>query len=105
MRNTIAIYYICITIWYWEANFITNLHTCILIVTSKLKLLNNLPKTILGTAYVIYILFMNRNIIKNGRPPMAHKSNADMKLNVRQKSWKCNIHKGIKCKIFSRTFI
>ena len=63
----------------------------------KLKQLNNLLKTILGIAYVIYILFMNR-IIKNGRPPMAHKSNADKKLNVRQKAWKCNIHKALNVK-------
>lgn len=65
--------------------FITNLHICTVIVLGKLKQLNNLLKTILGIAYVIYILFMNR-IIKNGRPPMAHKSNADKKLNVRQKA-------------------
>lgn len=71
----------------------------------KLKQLNNLPKAKLGNAYVIYILFMTKNIIKNERPPMAHKSSVDMKLNVRQKTRKCNIHKDIKCKTFNRTFI
>lgn len=74
-------------------------------VWGKLKHLNNLPKARLGTVYVIYILFMTRNIIKNERPPMAHKSSVDMKLNVRQKARKYNIHKYIKCKTFNRAFI
>lgn len=102
MRNTIAIFYTCVTVW--EVDFYYKF-IYMLIVLHKLKQLNNLLKTILGTAYVIYILFMNRSIIKNGRPPMAHKSNADMKLNVRQKAWKRNIHKDIKYKTFNRTFI
>lgn len=103
MRNTIEIYYICVTVW--EVNFYYKFTYMLTNCFRQIKATYNLLKTILGTAYVIYILFMNRNIIKNGRPPMAHKSKADMKLNVRQKAWKCNIHKDIKCKTFNRTFI
>lgn len=86
MRNTVVICYICTQFDIEKLIFITNLYTCLLIALGKLKQLNNPLKTTLGTACVISILFRNRSITKNGRPPITHKSNADMKLNVRQKA-------------------